>query len=732
MKKQAKAFLISALITLISFSAGSFSRAEELHTRDSRTDSGKVSVESDERFKRAEDGSVSYEYSSYKLYYYYYNKDLYKRLYGDKDPLEDASYPTCSTSSDGSKMTLEYDPLIAVKYGEELPLPKTIGVASYEDRDDDIMVNGKIQRSHISGIFPEHAVEKEIKWDDFPKEWLLCPAGSEFILHGTADGIELQVNVIIFPSPDANSARKGTDQDLKKDGEYYVNEDASLKGRFYDLDNGSRLVFEDGSYLTSSWQKMDGKYCYFTPDGILEHNAYVDGYRLDGGGARVNGESYKWDGDRYVDANGKCARSEYRLIDGHVNYFDAKGHKVQTFDYPFYKLHDGNVLIGVLKQFDNTDRQKILDRITEIRKEAVKLKVLKKEDFVVPKWSYESERIAMVRAVEASIGQSAGPHSRLAFNARPITFNGIKGSEGCLAWGCATNIASINLYYTEKENLLTNNGGVTGHYTNLLTGEYVAAAQAGSTNAYVPWYKGSTTDNVKFEDYSVQIVEATRSKLDKKILKKGSKVRDTVIYSYNTDDFANFSKGKGWSKDRNGRKVYSEYGKTVTNDFRVIDNVPYFLDVNGAPKRIKKNTVFELYSNRYKVKSLKIKDNRITEIDTEFENPRYQYLYSLEVNDITNGRVLIKVSSIGKNIYKGNKYLQEVVIGPGVKAIGEGAFSNCRNLKKVTVKSKKLSKKTVAKNVFAKANKKLKVKVPKKKKSAYKKVFRSVSKKAIT
>ena len=56
----------------------------------------------------------------------------------------------------------------------------------------------------------------------------------------------------------------------------------------------------------------------------------------------------------------------------------------------------------------------------------------------------------------------------------------------------------------------------------------------------------------------------------------------------------------------------------------------------------------------------------------------------------------------------------------------KGLFLGCKNLKKVVIKSKKITK--VAKNSFYKTNKKVKIYVPKGKKKKYTKLFRKKGK----
>lgn len=80
------------------------------------------------------------------------------------------------------------------------------------------------------------------------------------------------------------------------------------------------------------------------------------------------------------------------------------------------------------------------------------------------------------------------------------------------------------------------------------------------------------------------------------------------------------------------------------------------------------------------------------------------------------------VTGIAKSALKGNKKLKSVVVGKNVKTIGEKAFYGCKSLKKLTIKSKVLKK--VGKNVFKGIHVKARIKVPKAKLKAYKKLLK--------
>ena len=93
-------------------------------------------------------------------------------------------------------------------------------------------------------------------------------------------------------------------------------------------------------------------------------------------------------------------------------------------------------------------------------------------------------------------------------------------------------------------------------------------------------------------------------------------------------------------------------------------------------------------------------------------------------NTVSVGGITYKVTSIGSNAFKNCKKLTTVTIGTNVRAIKAKAFNNCPKLKKVTIKTVSLSGKTASKKSFSKVNKKMVIKVPKKAKKSYAKIFK--------
>lgn len=135
----------------------------------------------------------------------------------------------------------------------------------------------------------------------------------------------------------------------------------------------------------------------------------------------------------------------------------------------------------------------------------------------------------------------------------------------------------------------------------------------------------------------------------------------------------------------------------------------------------------------------------------KIEGKTYQVV-SIAANACKNNKKLKKVTigknvtEIGRNAFSGCTKLNKLSMGNSVKTIGEQAFYNCASLTKVTVpastakigkqafykcrklktvviKSKKLTAKSVGKNVFKSVSPKAKITVPKGKKKSYQKLF---------
>ncbi|MCI9005829.1 MAG: leucine-rich repeat protein [Lachnospiraceae bacterium] len=83
------------------------------------------------------------------------------------------------------------------------------------------------------------------------------------------------------------------------------------------------------------------------------------------------------------------------------------------------------------------------------------------------------------------------------------------------------------------------------------------------------------------------------------------------------------------------------------------------------------------------------------------------------------------INSIDSNAFSGCTSLATVTMGKGVKKIGKQAFSGCKKLKDITIKSTKLTSKSIGAKAFQGIYAKAIIKVPKAKKAAYQKLLKS-------
>ena len=91
--------------------------------------------------------------------------------------------------------------------------------------------------------------------------------------------------------------------------------------------------------------------------------------------------------------------------------------------------------------------------------------------------------------------------------------------------------------------------------------------------------------------------------------------------------------------------------------------------------------------------------------------------------NITEVKIGNNVKTIGASAFEGCAKLKKATLGKGVAKIEKKAFRGCKRLKNVTIESGKL--KTVGKDAFRGIHKNAKIKVPKKKLSAYKKLLKN-------
>lgn len=93
-------------------------------------------------------------------------------------------------------------------------------------------------------------------------------------------------------------------------------------------------------------------------------------------------------------------------------------------------------------------------------------------------------------------------------------------------------------------------------------------------------------------------------------------------------------------------------------------------------------------------------------------------------NTIKVNGINYKVAEVGANAFKNNKKVKKVTIGANVVKVANKAFNKCPSLRNVIIKTTLLTKKTASKKCFSKVHKKMVIKVPKKVKKTYVKIFK--------
>lgn len=155
---------------------------------------------------------------------------------------------------------------------------------------------------------------------------------------------------------------------------------------------------------------------------------------------------------------------------------------------------EGCTIVGISGKYI-ADAKKIIDRINEIRYEACNEGVenpvtgekLTSNDYVPIKWSAELERIARIRAAEATVKCAhERPNGKTCFSVKSdYEFRG--GAEN-LAWNFSENVLQgIEQWYSEKIIWVNKTNGVTGHYTSMINPKYTHMGMGVFSSLYGAW-----------------------------------------------------------------------------------------------------------------------------------------------------------------------------------------------------------------------------------------------------
>lgn len=171
--------------------------------------------------------------------------------------------------------------------------------------------------------------------------------------------------------------------------------------------------------------------------------------------------------------------------------------------------------------------------------------------------------------------------------------------------------------------------------------------------------------------------------------------------------------GHQWKETKRVEPSYTEDGQIIYTCNRCGEQKAETLEKLAYPKA---GTKYTVAGCQYKVTKA---GAEVSLIKTNKKAKRVTIPAVIKVNGVT-----YKVTSIGAKAFNGNKKLTKITVGTNIKKISNNAFFKCKSLKMVNIKSVLLTKKTANKKAFKGTNKKMVIKVPKKVKKAYVKIFK--------
>ena len=140
-------------------------------------------------------------------------------------------------------------------------------------------------------------------------------------------------------------------------------------------------------------------------------------------------------------------------------------------------------VVGIKGTFSVPDKQAIVNRVNEIRKEAYNEGLV--DRYVPVKWSTSLEQASLRRAAEATMSKS---HHRMTGEE---LYGGIYSDNfahlaGNLAYGSKTPLEAIEDFYSEKQDLKSGSGD-TGHYTHMIDPRWTTVAMSTFTKDKSSW-----------------------------------------------------------------------------------------------------------------------------------------------------------------------------------------------------------------------------------------------------
>ena len=178
------------------------------------------------------------------------------------------------------------------------------------------------------------------------------------------------------------------------------------------------------------------------------------------------------------------------------------------------------MMVALEGSFDPVSVDEILDLINSYRYEACSQgfrdprdpsRNLTMDDYTPMRWSYDLERMSMLRAAEGSIYMDhTRPNGYRCFTA----YYGLRSMEETLAWGSGI-LGGIRQWYSEKNAYVNQTGGVTGHYVSLITPSNTHCGiscfngcAAGEYTGYEPYFSPEIDETkIDVSQYSGQYTE---------------------------------------------------------------------------------------------------------------------------------------------------------------------------------------------------------------------------------
>lgn len=173
--------------------------------------------------------------------------------------------------------------------------------------------------------------------------------------------------------------------------------------------------------------------------------------------------------------------------------------------------------------------------------------------------------------------------------------------------------------------------------------------------------------------------------------------------------------GHQWKETKRSEPSYTEDGQIIYICNRCGEQTAKTFEKLAYPKA---GTKYTVAGCQYKVTKA---GAEVSLIKTNKKAKRVTIPAVIKVNGVT-----YKVTSIGAKAFNGSKKLSKVTVGTTIKKISNNAFFKCRSLKTVTIKSVLLTKKTANKKAFKGISRKMVMKVPKKMKKVYVKIFKGL------